>query len=98
MIKTFYIKPDVAAGTSAHGSLQDGGSAPTTADTNSQWKCGTTPAGNYAKYFRNTQRQPADFNTTVQPDGSLDNAHGDCLRTENAYTGTFVSGNWTFSF
>ena len=96
--KTFYWLPDVAAGTSAFGSLQDGGNAPAPTDANSQFKVGVTAAGNYAKYFRNTQRQAADFNTTVQPDGLIDNVHGDCLRTQNAYTGSFAAGNWTISF
>jgi hypothetical protein len=96
--KTFYWLPDVAAGTSAFGSLQDGGSAPAPSDQNSSFKVGTTAAGNYAKYFRNTQRQAADFNTSVQPDGVIDNVHGDCLRTQNAYTGSFAAGNWTISF
>jgi hypothetical protein len=96
--KTFYWLPDAAAGTSAHGSLQDGGSAPVAADSNSQFKVGTVAAGNYAKYARNTQRQPADFNTTVQPDGNIDNVHGDCLRTQNAYTGYFAGANWTINF
>ncbi len=96
--KTFYWLPDVAAGTSAFGSLQDGGNAPAPTDANSQFKVGVTASGNYAKYFRNTQRQAADFNTTVQPDGLIDNVHGDCLRTQNAYTGSFAAGNWTLSF
>jgi len=96
--KTFYWLPDVAAGTSAHGSLQDGGSAPVAADSNSQFKVGTVAAGNYAKYLRNSQRQPADFSTTVQPDGNIDNVHGDCLRTQNAYTGYFAGNNWTINF
>jgi hypothetical protein len=96
--KTFYWLPDASAGTSAHGSLQDGGAAPISADTNSQFKTGTTASGNYAKYYRNVQRQPADFNTTVQPDGNIDNVHGDCLRTQNTYTGYFAAGNWTISF
>jgi hypothetical protein len=96
--KTFYWLPDASAGTSAHGSLQDGGSAPVASDANSQFKVGTDASGNYAKYFRNTQRQPADFNSTVQPDGNIDNIHGDCLRSQNAYTGYFAAGNWTISF
>lgn len=94
--KTFYWLPDTAAGTTAFGSLQDGGIAPVTADSNSKFKVGTTAATAYAKYFRNTTRQPTDFNATVQPDGSFDLSHGDCLRTQNAYRGQFASGNWTF--
>jgi hypothetical protein len=96
--KTFYILPDASAGTSAHGSLQDGGSAPISADANSQWNSGVTPSGNYAKYNRDAIVPASAFNTVVQPDGNIDNVHGDCLRTQNAYKGAFASGNWTFTF
>lgn len=47
---TFYMKPDTSAGTSPHGSLQDGGTAPIAADANSQFQVGTAPKNLYAKY------------------------------------------------
>src|SRR5438477_531673 len=34
-VKTFYILPDTSAGTSAHGSLQDGGNLPATQEDTS---------------------------------------------------------------
>jgi len=90
--------PDQSAGTSAHGSLQDGGSAPGTQEDNSAWTCGTAAAGTYAKYNRNANVPQSSFSSTAQPDGVIDNVHGDCLRTQNAYTGNFASGTWTFTF
>jgi hypothetical protein len=96
--KTFYLLPDQSAGTSAHGSLQDGGTAPATQEDNSAWTCGTAAAGTYAEYNRNANVPQSSFSSTAQPDGVIDNVHGDCLRTQNAYTGNFASGTWTFTF
>jgi hypothetical protein len=96
--KTFYMLPDQSAGTSAHGSLQEGGSAPASGDTSSSWQCGTAAANTYCKYRRAFNQPQSSFGTVVQPDGNLDNVTGDCLRTQNAYTGQFASGTWTFTF
>jgi len=95
--KTFYWFPDQAAGTSAHGSLQEG-TAPGAADSNSQFNNGTVAAGTYAKYFRDSVRPQSSFSTTVEPDGNIDNSHGDCLRTQNPYTGSFDGSNWSLTF
>jgi hypothetical protein len=95
---TFYMKPDVSAGTSAHGSLQGGGSAPASGDTSSQFNCGTALKNNFAEYLRATTIPPSSFGGTVQPDGIIDNVHGDCLRTENIYRGQFAAGTWTLTF
>jgi hypothetical protein len=95
---TFYMKPDASAGTSAHGSLQDGGSAPASGDTNSQFNCGTAQKSLFSKYERAATRPPSSFSTTVEPDGVIDNVYGDCLRTENIYRGQFAAGTWTLTF
>jgi hypothetical protein len=95
---TFYMKPDVSAGTSAHGSLQDGGNAPATGDTSSQFNCGTALKNTFAEYLRAATIPPSSFTSTVQPDGVIDNVHGDCLRSENTYRGQFAAGTWTFTF
>src|SRR6266849_926160 len=95
---TFYMKPNVSAGTSAHGSLQDGGNAPASGDTSSQFNCGTALKNNFAEYLRATTIPPSSFTGTVQPDGVIDNVHGDCLRTENTYRGQFAAGTWTLTF
>ena len=97
-VKTFYILPDTSAGTSAHGSLQDGGNPPATQEDTSAWQCGTAAAGTYCKYRRAFNQPQSSFGTVVQPDGNIDNVTGDCLRTQNAYTGSFASGTWTFTF
>src|SRR5437879_1059464 len=96
--KTFYMLPDQSAGTSAHGSLQDGGSAPATQEDSSAWTVGTAATNTYCKYRRAFNQPQSSFGSVVQPDGNIDNVTGDCLRTQNAYAGQFASGTWTFTF
>ncbi len=95
--KTFFWLPDAAADTTPFGSLQDGGSGPLTGDSNSQWQVGAIGKNLYAEYFRNTRRQSTDFTATVQPDGVLDNVHGDAMRTQLSYKGAFAAGTWTLT-
>src|SRR5262245_60718281 len=58
------------------------------------WVVGTTGSGSGAF---NSQTESSTFSGT-NPDGSIDTATGDCLRTTNPYTGDFASGNWTVNF
>jgi hypothetical protein len=62
------------------------------------WIVGTTAPTVYSKFNSQVEQAAATFGATVEPDGSIDTTVGDCLRSENAYDGTFGTGNWTCTF
>lgn len=95
--KTFYLTDALASGAN-HMVLQDGGSAPATARITTGWIAGTTAPTVYARLDSQTERTAASQGATVQPDGNPDNTLGDCFRTSATITGSFASGNWTYSF
>lgn len=89
---TFYIKNAAASG-SSHGSLQQGGTAPSTATTGTGWTVAKITAPNYALMIYATTRASTVFTTTAVP--SAGPTTTDCWRSENTLTGTFASGNFT---
>ena len=91
--KTFYFV-DAAASGSSHGSLQDGGTAPTVASTTTGWIVGTTAATHYSNLAYATQQLASTFGTTALPNGAP--GTNNCFRSQNAYTGNFIAGNWAF--
>lgn len=98
--KTLYLK-NALAGTSIHMSLQDGGSAPTTATTGTGWIVGKVAPTTYALMDSQTERASSVQLATVQPDatsGPDGVTLGDCWRTENKIAGSFASANWAFHF
>jgi hypothetical protein len=44
------------------------------------------------------ERSSASFGGTAQPSGAPDNTLGDCFRTQNPLSGTFIAGVWVFLF
>lgn len=65
--------------------------SPTTGWVVSTGASGTAP-------FNSQVEQAATTFTGTHPDGSIDTTAGDCLRSTNAYTGSFASANWTVYF
>jgi hypothetical protein len=91
----FYLK-NAVAGSSNHGSLQDGGTAPTTATTTTGWDFSGLDAGNFALMDFGLERTSGSFSGTT-PSTAPDNSFGDCFRSESPYTGSFASGTWTLT-
>src|SRR5512141_543667 len=98
--KTFYWVNAVPGGATLHRSLQDGGTAPTTATTTTGWVAGSHVAGDSCIQNGNTEigRTNAQWGTTLQPDVAPSQTIGDCWRSENTLYGTFANTNWTFTF
>lgn len=95
--KTLYLKDTAAAG-SNHGSLQDGGTAPTTATSTTGWVAGTLAPTRYARQDFATERASSTLLTSpVEPNGGPNNTLGDCWRTENTLSGSFAAANWSVS-
>lgn len=93
--KTFYLK-DAAASGSSHGSLQDGGSAPAGANTNTRWTPGTVAATAYARMVYNTAVASGSFGATAQPNSTPTTT--DSWRSENQLSGKFTgSQSWALS-
>lgn len=101
-IKTYYFKNAVPTGATLHRSLQDGGTAPTTATTTTGWNAGTNAAGQSClqnggtEVSRNSTTPP--WSATLQPSAAPSQTLGDCWRSENTLSGTFANTNWTLSF
>jgi hypothetical protein len=93
--RTLYLK-NAAAGSSNHGSLQDGGSAPTTATTTTGWDVTGLGANQFALMDFNSERAAGAFAGTA-PSAGPNNTLGDCVRSESAYTGSFAGGTWTLT-
>lgn len=65
------------------------------------WVVAKTAATAYSSFLAQTERATATFAATpIEPAGAVQTAagSGDCLRTANAYNGTFAAGNWQFNF
>lgn len=108
--KTFYVLATgvgLAATPNWWSILQDGGSAPTGANT----PYGYTPSSAAApRYLRgrlgasakNTTTQTTSYNTsTLNPNIGTSNTlttAGDCFATPTAYSGTFAATAWTFNW
>lgn len=84
---------DAAASGSSHGSLQDGGTAPTVASTTTGWVVGTTAATHYSDMAYASQQGTGTFGTTALPSGPP--GARNCFRTQNVATEQFVAGNWS---
>jgi hypothetical protein len=97
--KTFYIKDATAAG-SSHGSLQDGGTAPSASDTGTGWIVGKTGANNTSIMVYDTRRAASTFGTTNELSNlATNNATTNASwRTETPLAGIFDAGTWTFNF
>lgn len=93
--KVFYIKNATAGGGGAHGSLQDGGTPPSTATTATGWTSAKIASGNYSLMLYGTERASGTFGTTAQPASAP--TTNDCWRSENKLSGTFDSGTWNFT-
>ncbi len=93
-IKTFYIK-DAIAGSSQHGSLQDGGVAPSTTTSGTGWTVGTENNTQYCLQDYGSKRDHFSFNSTVVPSTGPNTS--DCWRTESTLSGTFDIGSWTIA-
>jgi hypothetical protein len=95
--ETIYFLDSVASGSNM-GAAQLGGSAPAAATTGTGWTVGTVAASNYARMAYGVERSSASFGGTAQPSGAPDNTLGDCFRTQNPLSGTFIAGVWVFLF
>lgn len=92
--KTFYLL-DAAAGTSAHGSLQDGGSAPGVSTTGTGWATPSTTSGSsrYSNQVYASVQATGTFGTTQLPNAAPTTTN--CWRSQNPLIGSFVPGTWT---
>jgi len=98
MAKTLYLKNAAASG-STFLSLQDGGSAPSTATTGTGWVVARTiTSGQWSNMYAGVERAVSTFSTTPMPNGTLDNTNGNGFRTEGTLNGIFAAGTWTFAF
>lgn len=97
---TFYFKNVVPASATLHRSLQDGGTAPTTATTTTGWAVAQNAAGQSCIQNGGSEvsRTDAQWGTTLQPSAAPSQTIGDCWRSENTLTGRFANSNWTFTF
>lgn len=91
--KTLYFK-NAVAGTSSHGSLQDGGTAPTAATSGTGWNQGLHAIGDMCmlKFGTEVATGSALWSAIAKPAGAP--GADDCYRSENAWTGTFANTNW----
>ena len=90
--KTLYLK-DAAASGSAHGSLQDGGSAPGTATTGTGWTVAKTAATVYSLQVYGTERAANTFGATAMPNAAPSTT--DSWRSESLINGSFADTAWT---
>jgi hypothetical protein len=98
--KSFYFKDAVPTGATLHRSLQDGGSAPTTATTGTGWIPGTNAIAQSCIQTGGTEysRTGPNWGTTLQPSAAPSQTIGDCWRSENAISGIFANTSWTFAW
>lgn len=98
--KTYYFKDAVPTGATLHRSLQDGGSAPTTATTSTGWVAATNAIGQSCLQNGGTEvaRGAATWGTTLQPSAAPSQTVGDCWRSENTISGTFANTDWVFNW
>lgn len=95
-VKTFYIKDATASG-SSHGSLQDGGTAPTAATTITGWTVAKTAAGNFSLMIYGTDRASGTFSTTDSLSTQTDAGTTTSWRSENKIDGVFANTAWTIT-
>lgn len=95
-LKTFLLKNASPSG-SAHGSLQESGTAAMvgTATTTTGWDLNLVASGNYSLQIYGTKRATSTFASTALPNASPNTT--DSWRSENALTGTFEAGTWSIS-
>jgi hypothetical protein len=99
MSTTWYLLPDTLAPGAGHcASIQDGGTAPTTANSTAGWTVAKTAASRYAPFKKGTKQASTSFGTTVLPAATIDDTNGNAFRTQKVYSGTFAATNWTFNF
>lgn len=85
-----YFKNSTAS-LSSHGSLQRGGTAPSSATTGTGFKVAKNGAGRYCLQAFNTANNTA-FGTTALPAAAPGSS--DCWRSEGKLSGTIQSGTW----
>jgi len=91
--KTFYLVNSAGPGTTS-GSLQDGGSAPTTATTGTGWTVGTGST-NYARMAYGSKVASGSFATGPYPNTTFTLAAS--WQSQNTINGSFAAGTWTFN-
>ena len=104
--KQFWLLATTATTPDWFGVLQDGGSAPTAANSAYGWTVGTAANQFWRARLGATGRATVGAATSridsqtapVAGTGAGVAASGDSLRTPTAYTGTFAAGNWTLAF
>jgi len=94
---TWFVTNAIAAGVHQQMSEVSPGADATTAP-NYGWTVGIIAAANFASADAGTEVPAASFGAAVQPDGTIVTTPGagDCWRSENAYSGSFAAGAWTF--
>ena len=98
--KTFYFKNATASG-SSHGSLQDGGSAPTAAQTTTGWSANLVTTSKFSTQIYGTVRANSTFSATDAFANLTSNvalAATDCWRSENSLNGYFEAANATVAW
>lgn len=107
MAKTFYVLNTAAASPGYFGQLQDGGTAPTAANATFGYAPGKLAVSNYcqsrlgASSTSATTASTSYVSTKTGPTagtGATNTTSGDSFITPTPYNGSFVSGNWTFTF
>ena len=98
-VKTLYFLPDtLASGSTAQASLQDGGSAPSTASATAGWIVGNAVAGNSSPFKKGVKQIAASFGASANPVATIDDTNGNAFRSQNSFFGTFANTNWSFAF
>lgn len=95
-IKTFYFK-DAAASGSSHGSLQDGGSAPTAATTGTGWAVGKNDSPNYALQVYGSKVSAPSFSATDTLNTQTNAGTTASWRSESTLDGVFANTSWTIT-
>ena len=105
--KTFYILTTAATSPDWCGSLQEGGSAPTAANSAYGWNVQKTSANTFwrgrigATATSGTSQASSFLDASTGPQlgtGSGNTTASDFFNTPVNYNGTFAAGNWTFAW
>lgn len=94
--KKYYFKDALAPDSTAHRSLQDGGTPPSNAASGTGWTADSNAANQYCIQNGNVEIPQADsqWGTTQQPTANAPSSIGDAWRSEYPLTGSFAAGNW----
>ena len=92
-VHSLYFKDAAPSGATTSLSLQDGGTAPTGANTTTGWTVASTAINNMSAMVA---RSKATGFSTSDALASFNVAA--CWRSENTFTGAFANTNWTFAF